>query len=98
MKIRYLSKIHLTYNFLFLYRSKQKTTAHRRYQDDVKESVKQSRLRRMMSVYRTEVERLNLAQVGQHHLVLIEGVSDETGFFESIINDKFYVFFFLLEK
>lgn len=53
----------------------QKTTAHRRYKDDVESHVKMERLRRMTTLYRKEVEKLNKAQIGQFQLVLVEGVS-----------------------
>lgn len=55
--------------------SSQKTRAHRRYEDDVERHVKIERLERMISLYRKEVEKLNRAQIGQHQLVLVEGVS-----------------------
>lgn len=52
----------------------QKTTAHRRLKDDVESSVKNERIRRMVTVFRTEAEKLNKSQIGQLQLVLIEGV------------------------
>lgn len=64
--------------FLYAYSLREKTTAHRRFKDDVEPSVKQSRLERMISVYRTEAERLNKLQIGQLQLVLIEGASKRT--------------------
>lgn len=59
------------YRFFFL----QKTTAHRRYKDDVESHVKIERMNRMIMLYRKEVEKLNKVQIGQHQLVLVEGVS-----------------------
>ncbi|XP_033363570.1 CDK5RAP1-like protein [Bombus vosnesenskii] len=58
--------------FLFSYSMREKTTAHRRYKDDVPPSVKQSRLERMISTYRTEIENVNKLQIGQLQLVLVE--------------------------
>lgn len=58
--------------FLFSYSMREKTTAHRRYQDDVPPNVKQNRLERMISKYRTEAEKLNKLQIGQSQLVLVE--------------------------
>ncbi|XP_003695241.2 CDK5RAP1-like protein [Apis florea] len=61
--------------FLFSYSMREKTTAHRRYQDDVSPNVKQDRLERMISIYRTEAEKLNKLQIGQSQLVLVEKLS-----------------------
>ncbi|CAK9816191.1 CDK5RAP1-like protein [Anthophora quadrimaculata] len=61
--------------FLFIYSMREKTTAHRRFKDDVEPSVKHSRLERMYTLYRTEVAKLNKLQIGQLQLVLVEGVS-----------------------
>ncbi|XP_003399711.1 CDK5RAP1-like protein [Bombus terrestris] len=58
--------------FLFSYSMREKTTAHRRYKDDVPPSIKQNRLERMISTYRTEVENINKLQIGQLQLVLVE--------------------------
>lgn len=55
--------------------NKQKTPAHRRFEDNVEKSVKISRVQRMNEVHRSGAEKLNEAQIGQHQLVLIEGVS-----------------------
>ncbi|XP_017752919.1 PREDICTED: CDK5RAP1-like protein [Eufriesea mexicana] len=61
--------------FLFSYSMREKTTAHRRYKDDVAPSVKQNRLERMISTYRTEAEKLNKLQIGQLQLVLVDELS-----------------------
>jgi tRNA A37 methylthiotransferase MiaB len=54
---------------------KQKTHAHRKFIDNVKQDVKLERLQEMVSAFRTEVEQLNIALVGSKQLVLVEGVS-----------------------
>lgn len=64
--------------YLFAYSMREKTRAHRRYEDDVERHVKIERLERMISLYRKEVEKLNRAQIGQHQLVLVEGASKRT--------------------
>uniref|UniRef100_A0A182QFG1 CDK5RAP1-like protein n=1 Tax=Anopheles farauti TaxID=69004 RepID=A0A182QFG1_9DIPT len=61
--------------FLFAYSMRAKTTAHRRYSDDVPEEVKQDRLRRMIAAYRKEAERLNNQFIGRIELILVEGYS-----------------------
>ncbi|XP_012260249.2 mitochondrial tRNA methylthiotransferase CDK5RAP1 [Athalia rosae] len=67
--------------YLFAYSMREKTTAHRRYQDDVEQTVKMSRLREMIQVYRKEAEKLNHAEIGQYHLVLVEGRSKKSEFY-----------------
>ncbi|XP_018326416.1 CDK5RAP1-like protein [Agrilus planipennis] len=61
--------------YLFSYSMREKTTAHRRYVDDVPKDVKVSRLIRMSAVYRKYAEVLNRSQIGQIQLVLVEGNS-----------------------
>lgn len=61
--------------YLFAYSMREKTTAHRRYKDDVESHIKIDRMNRMVALYRKEVEKLNRAQIGQHQLVLVEGAS-----------------------
>lgn len=56
-------------------KKKQKTTAHRRYLDDVPQDVKNRRVSEMAQVYRAGAEDLNAACVGTKQLILIEGVS-----------------------
>lgn len=61
--------------YLFAYSMREKTTAHRRYKDDIELHVKIERMNRMIMLYRKEVEKLNKEQIGQHQLVLVEGPS-----------------------
>ncbi|XP_058066551.1 CDK5RAP1-like protein [Anopheles bellator] len=61
--------------FLFAYSMREKTTAHRRYSDDVPDEIKQERLLRMIAAFRREAKRLNEEFVGRTELVLIEGYS-----------------------
>ncbi|XP_053659114.1 CDK5RAP1-like protein [Anopheles marshallii] len=61
--------------FLFAYSMREKTTAHRRYSDDVPGEVKQERLRRMIAAFRETAERLNTQFIGRTELVLVEGYS-----------------------
>ncbi|XP_044738922.1 CDK5RAP1-like protein [Chrysoperla carnea] len=61
--------------FLFPYSMREKTTAYRRYEDDVPHNVKMKRLDQMINLYRNEVAKINQSQIGQHQLILIEGQS-----------------------
>ncbi|CAG9788485.1 unnamed protein product [Diatraea saccharalis] len=65
--------------FLFPYSMREKTTAYRRYKDDVPEDVKKERHSRMLNVYRRKCQMLNEAEIGNTHLVLVEGSVKKTG-------------------
>ncbi|XP_044758822.1 CDK5RAP1-like protein [Coccinella septempunctata] len=61
--------------YLFMYSMREKTTAHRRFQDDVPNDVKHKRLLEMIELYRQNADKKNRSQIGQTQLVLIEGPS-----------------------
>ncbi|CAG9767332.1 unnamed protein product [Ceutorhynchus assimilis] len=61
--------------YLFAYSMREKTTAHRRFIDDVPQEIKAERIQRMVKVFRKNAQILNLSEIGNIHLVLIEGVS-----------------------
>ncbi|KAM8704082.1 hypothetical protein ACLKA7_008657 [Drosophila subpalustris] len=61
--------------FLFAYSMREKTTAHRRYVDDVPAAVKTARLTRMVQAFREGATQLHKRFVGQEQLILIEGKS-----------------------
>lgn len=60
--------------YLFAYSMREKTTAHRRFTDDVPDEVKQKRLLAMVKAYRDGAAERNLSFVGKHQQILIEGV------------------------
>ncbi|XP_023174270.1 CDK5RAP1-like protein [Drosophila hydei] len=61
--------------FLFAYSMREKTTAHRRYVDDVPTEVKTARLKRMVQTFRDGATQLHKRFEGQEQLILIEGKS-----------------------
>lgn len=61
--------------FLFAYSMREKTTAHRRYVDDVPLAVKTARLQRMVQAFREGATQLHKHFEGQQQLILIEGKS-----------------------
>ncbi|XP_073820369.1 CDK5RAP1-like protein [Musca autumnalis] len=61
--------------FLFAYSMREKTTAHRRYKDDVPADVKTSRLQRMVKAFRQGATELHKQYEGRQELILIEGTS-----------------------
>ncbi|XP_063386754.1 CDK5RAP1-like protein [Cydia fagiglandana] len=75
--------------FLFPYSMREKTAAHRRYKDDVPDSVKKIRHNRMIELYRTKSQALNQSEIGNTHLVLIEGTVAKTG--QLLGRNEFYM-------
>ena len=67
---------------------REKTTAHRRYQDDVPSYVKQLRLEEMIETYRSIVQEINYSQIGVKHLVLVEGKSKRSELYLQGRNDS----------
>ncbi|CAB3252874.1 unnamed protein product [Arctia plantaginis] len=61
--------------FLFPYSMREKTTAYRRYKDDVPDHIKKYRHNRMIDIYKRKCQLLNEAEIGNTHLVLVEGVA-----------------------
>ncbi|KAL3273615.1 hypothetical protein HHI36_015047 [Cryptolaemus montrouzieri] len=70
-----IDRVRYNMAFLFMYSMREKTAAHRRYEDDVPAHIKQKRLESMIALYRSTVEKKNRAQIGQLQLILIEGAS-----------------------
>ncbi|GBP18050.1 CDK5RAP1-like protein [Eumeta japonica] len=64
--------------FLFSYSMREKTTAYRRYKDDVPNDVKKDRHTRMLKLYIQSCHVLNQAELGKVHLVLIESINKKT--------------------
>lgn len=66
---------------------REKTTAHRKYTDDVEQEVKFNRMDRMIQIFRKHAENLNRSQIGQLHLVLVEGKSKRSSSYLAGRND-----------
>ncbi|XP_050664759.1 CDK5RAP1-like protein isoform X2 [Leptidea sinapis] len=75
--------------FLFPYSMREKTAAFRRYTDDVPDHIKKDRHNRMMELYRKKCQILNDKEVGNTHLVLVEGIDKKTGRFMG--RNEFYL-------
>lgn len=61
--------------YLFPYSMREKTTAYRRFQDDVPQETKIERLKQMVDLFRKNAELLNRKLIGTKQLILIEGSS-----------------------
>lgn len=72
--------------YVFAYSMREKTTAHRRFIDDVPKDVKIRRLQELAQVYRDGADESNANCVGQNQLILVEGVSKPYVFDSSIPN------------
>ncbi|XP_066259811.1 CDK5RAP1-like protein [Euwallacea similis] len=83
-----INEVKYSYAYLFPYSLREKTTAHRRFKDDVPLEVKNERLRRMIEVFRRNTFILNNSQIGKKHLILIEGPSKRSEHFLQGRNDN----------
>ncbi|XP_058461200.1 CDK5RAP1-like protein [Malaya genurostris] len=61
--------------FLFAYSMREKTTAHRRFVDDVPAIVKKHRLQEMIKAFRNQAGQQNARYIGREEVVLVEGLS-----------------------
>ncbi|XP_047992267.1 CDK5RAP1-like protein [Leguminivora glycinivorella] len=75
--------------FLFPYSMREKTAAHRRYKDDVPDAINKLRHNRMIQLYRAKSQALNQSEIGNTHLVLIEGTVPKTG--QLLGRNEFYM-------
>lgn len=67
----------------------QKTTAYRRYKDDVPEQIKKERHSRLIQLYRKKCQLLNDKEIGKVHLVLVESVIEKTN--QILGRNEFYI-------
>lgn len=70
-----IRRVQYNVTYLYAYSMREKTTAHRRFQDNVADDVKQQRLRHMNMVFRESAEIANRKFVGKEQIILVEGVS-----------------------
>ncbi|KAJ2608895.1 hypothetical protein H4S08_004274 [Coemansia sp. RSA 1365] len=61
--------------FMFAYSMRERTHAHRRFQDDVPPDVKNRRLREIVETFHSTAKARNQRFVGTHGLVLYEGLT-----------------------
>jgi hypothetical protein len=61
--------------YMFAYSERERTFAHRKYEDDVPEEVKKRRLTEIINVQRHWAGINNKKEIGRNHIVLIEGPS-----------------------
>lgn len=61
--------------YMFAYSERERTLAHRKYEDNVPEDVKKSRLTEIITQQMNIQEKNNRKEIGKRHLVLAEGTS-----------------------
>tara|TARA_R100001143_G_C3361305_1_gene136501 strand:+ start:12651 stop:14009 length:1359 start_codon:yes stop_codon:yes gene_type:complete len=61
--------------YMFAYSERERTLAHRKYEDNIPEEVKKRRLTEIIQQQMSIQEKNNLKEIGNRHLVLVEGTS-----------------------
>jgi len=61
--------------YMFAYSERERTLAYRKFEDDVPEEVKKRRLSEIISQQMSIQHRRNHDEIGQRHMVLVEGTS-----------------------
>lgn len=61
--------------YMFAYSERERTLAYRKFEDDVPEEVKKCRLSEIISQQMSIQHRRNQNEIGQRHVVLVEGTS-----------------------
>ena len=64
--------------YMFAYSERERTLAHRKYEDNVPEEVKKRRLSEIIQQQMSIQKKNNEKEVGQRHLVLVEGESKKS--------------------
>ena len=73
-----MEKVRYDHAFTFKYSERPQTYAHRKYEDDVPENVKQRRLEEIITLQRQHATESNERELGTVHTVLIEGPSKKS--------------------
>lgn len=73
-----LAEVEFDDAFMFAYSLREKTPAHRKYEDDVPEVVKGKRLQEIVSLFYQTQAKKNQKEIGNLHLVLIDGNSKKS--------------------
>jgi tRNA-2-methylthio-N6-dimethylallyladenosine synthase len=70
-----MSRVQYDLAYMFSYSERERTLAHRKFEDDVPEKVKKRRLTEIITQQMNIQEELNKKEIGREHLVLVEGTS-----------------------
>lgn len=64
--------------YMFAYSERERTLAYRKFEDDVPEEIKKRRLSEIITQQMNIQKERNLEEIGQRHLVLVEGTSKKS--------------------
>ncbi len=64
--------------YMFAYSERERTLAYRKFEDDVPEDIKKRRLSEIITQQMNIQKERNLDEIGQRHLVLVEGTSKKS--------------------
>jgi tRNA-2-methylthio-N6-dimethylallyladenosine synthase len=70
-----MARVQYDLAYMFSYSERERTLAHRKFEDDVPEKVKKRRLTEIINQQMEIQEELNRKEIGREHLVLVEGTS-----------------------
>lgn len=70
-----MAEVRYALAYMFAYSERERTLAHRKFEDNVPEEVKKRRLTEIIEQQMDIQEELNKQEIGRRHLVLIEGTS-----------------------
>jgi len=70
-----MNEVKYSLAYMFAYSERERTLAHRKFEDNVPEDVKKRRLTEIIERQMDIQEELNRQEIGRRHLVLIEGTS-----------------------
>ncbi|MDZ7693356.1 MAG: tRNA (N6-isopentenyl adenosine(37)-C2)-methylthiotransferase MiaB [Balneolaceae bacterium] len=70
-----MAKVEYDLAYMFAYSERERTLAHRKFEDNVPEDVKKRRLTEIIEQQMEIQEKRNKQEIGRRHLVLIEGTS-----------------------
>lgn len=70
-----MKKVRFDLAYMFAYSERERTLAHRKYEDNVPEEVKKRRLTEIIEQQMNIQEENNEQEIGRRHLVLVEGES-----------------------
>ncbi len=85
--ISIMKEVQWDFAYMYKYSERPKTLAERRYEDNVPEEVKGSRLTEVINIQRDNSHIKNKQQIGKIHKVLVEGTSKRSDDFMSGRND-----------
>ncbi|MDX1670991.1 MAG: tRNA (N6-isopentenyl adenosine(37)-C2)-methylthiotransferase MiaB [Balneolaceae bacterium] len=70
-----MEKVRYDLAYMFAYSERERTLAHRRFEDNVPEKIKKRRLTEIIEQQMNIQEERNREEIGRRHLVLVEGTS-----------------------